>query len=136
MDRTAAFYSQPTYVQRGGGLPIYSGSRRQRGGNVFGALKSFFMPLLGNVKRTAVRHVKRQALGLAKDLARDAFSGRNIGESLKQRGIQRVKQLGKDVLHDTVMTPTTRKAATNKRKAAANTVKRPVRKRRRVGRNF
>ena len=134
MDRTAHFYSQPTYTQRGGGLPVYSGSRRQRGGNVLGAIKSFVMPILGGVKQTALRHAKRQAFGLAKDVAFDAFRGRNIGESLKERGIQHAKELGKGVLRDTV-----RGVAgpfSSKRKATSNTVKRPLKKRRKIGKNF
>ena len=97
MDRTANFYSQPTYVQQGG-LPIYSGSRRQRGGGVLGAIKSFFMPILGNVAKRGVQ----SALGLAKDVAIDAFTGRKITDSLKNRGIKRAKQLGVDTFKDVV----------------------------------
>ena len=44
MDHTAAFYSRPSYV--GGAGPIFSGARRQRGGSVFGALKSIVSLLL------------------------------------------------------------------------------------------
>lgn len=50
MDRTATFYSQPSYVQRGAGLPVYSGSRRQRGGSVLGAVKNFIMPVVSGLK--------------------------------------------------------------------------------------
>ena len=94
MDRTAKFYAYPSYV--GGGLPIYSGSRRQRGGSVLGAIKRFFMPILGKLaKRGAV-----SALDFAKGVATDAFTGKNIKESLKTRGINQVKRLGSDTLHD------------------------------------
>ena len=134
MDRTAAFYSQPSYVQRGGGFPVYSGSRRQRGGNIFGALKRLIAPILGNVKNTAVRHAKRQAWNMAKDVAFDAFRGRNIGESLKERGIHHAKQLGKDVLRDTTRSIT--RPNLRKRKAPAKTVKRTRGKRRKVAKNF
>ena len=94
MDRTANFYAHPSYV--GGGLPVYSGSRRQRGGSVLGALKRFFMPIFGKlVKRGAV-----SALDLAKGVAVDAFTGKNIKESLKTRGINQAKRFGIDTLHD------------------------------------
>lgn len=97
MDRTAQFYSQPTYV-RGGMMPVFAGSRRQRGGSVLGALKSFFLPLL----RTVGRKGTRAALGLATDVIGDVTSGRNIKESLKRRGISRAKSLGGDLLGTTV----------------------------------
>lgn len=97
MDRTAHFYSQPTYAQRGG-LPVYSGSRRQRGGNVLGALKSFFLPILGNVAKRGVR----SAFGLAKGVAKDAFAGKDIRSSLKNRGIARAKKLGMHAFNEVV----------------------------------
>ena len=118
MDRTASFYAQPSYA-RGGGLPIFSGSRRQRGGNVLGALKSFFMPLFGKVAKRGVG----SAVNLAKNVALDAFSGKNIQQSLKSRGLKQAKQFGMDILNDTVNhinTPRT----TAPRKAAAASRKR------------
>jgi len=97
MDRTAAFYSQPSYVQRGLGLPVYSGSRRQRGGSVLGALKGFVMPVINQVKKSA----KGEAWRLAKGLAADAIRGRNLTESVKTRGMESLKRLGKDVFINT-----------------------------------
>ena len=128
MDRTAAFYSQPTYVQRGAGLPIYSGSRRQRGGSILGALKGFIMPLLGGIKNKAVQRAKSEAWGLAKDVALDAFTGKNIKQSLKTRGLQHVKRLGKGVATDALASVTT--PVSRKRKAPVTKTKRPVKKRR------
>ena len=46
-DRTAAFYSGPSYTFRGAGFPVYSGSRRQRGGSILGALARNVLPALG-----------------------------------------------------------------------------------------
>ena len=102
MDRTATFYASPTYVQRGGGIPIFSGSRRQQGGGILGALKIFFMPLLQGVKQRVVNRAKSEAWGLAKNVALDAFRGKNIGSSLKTHGLQSAKRLGKNVILDTV----------------------------------
>lgn len=135
MDRTAAFYSQPSYVQRGGGgLPVYSGSRRQRGGSVLGAIKSFIMPFLGNVKQKAIQRAKQEAWGLAKGVALDAFHGRNIANSLKRRGIHHAKQLGKNVLYDATSAITD--PVRRKRKATTTKANRSLRKRRKVVRNF
>ena len=123
MDRTAHFYSQPTYVQRGAGLPVYSGSRRQRGGSILGALKGFIMPFLGGVKNRALKRAKSEAFGLVKDVALDAMSGKNVGQSLKTRGLQRAKRLGKGVVKDTagaIIGPATRQPVSRKR-AAKNT---------------
>ena len=130
MDRTAVFYSQPTYIQRGAGLPVYSGSRRQRGGSVLGALKGFLMPFLGSVKNQAIQRAKSEAWGLAKNVVLDAISGKNVAQSLKTRGIQRAKQLGKYVVRDTASAITGH--TSRKRKAV---IKGPPKKRKRVA-NF
>ena len=88
MDRTAAFYSAPSYQYRGaGGFPVFSGSRRQRGGSILGSIAKVAMPILGNIGKAALG----QAVGLAKDVAGDLAQGRNIGQSLKQHGLKRLK---------------------------------------------
>ncbi|MEL7306371.1 MAG: hypothetical protein AAGK05_00105 [Pseudomonadota bacterium] len=102
MDRTAAFYASPTYVQSGGGVPIFSGSRRQRGGGILGAIKNFFLPMLQGVKRQAINRAKSEVLGLAKNVAWDAIRGKNVGQSLKTHGLQSVKRIGKNVILDAV----------------------------------
>ena len=137
MDRTAAFYSQPSYVQRGGGLPVYSGSRRQRGGSILGAIKSLVMPFLGNLKQNAIRHAKQEAWNMAKGVAQDAMRGKNVVNSIKTRGIRHVKQLGKKMGRDTLNSiagPTSRIPTSRKRKSVPK--KAPAKKRRRVVKNF
>lgn len=134
MDRTAAFYASPTYIQRGSGaIPIFSGSRRQRGGSILGAMKNFFMPLLQGVKNVAVRRAKSAALGLAKNVAQDVMSGRNLGSSLKTRGLQSVRRLGKDVLQDAVSHV---KTTSRKRLKTPKKRKHPPAKRARKAENF
>ena len=132
MDRTAAFYSQPTYVQRGGGLPVYSGSRRQRGGSVLGSLKSMFMPIIDNIKASAIKNAKQEAWGLAKGLAWDAFRGKNMANSFKERGLHHAKQLGKNTIRDAVGIV----SAPIKRKRQAIRKKRPLKRRKRTAKNF
>ena len=88
MDRTAAFYSAPSYHYRGaGGFPIFSGSRRQRGGGILGSLAKMAMPVLKTVGKAALG----EAVGFAKDVAGDIAQGRNVGQSLKQHGLKRLK---------------------------------------------
>ena len=92
MDRTAAFYSIPTYTH-GGGIPIFSGSRRQRGGSIFGSLKRFFMPILYGLGKKVAKQGARQAVGLAKDVVGDAFMFRNVNDSVKRHGKRRALNL-------------------------------------------
>ena len=94
MDRTAEFYSRPTYAFRGAGFPVYSGSRRQRGGSVLGSLKKFIVPFGKNLLKTGAS----QALGLAADVANDVMRGRSLKSSLIQHGKARAKNLGKAAL--------------------------------------
>ena len=94
MDSTAYFYSRPSYATGAGA--IFSGARRQRGGSIFGALKSIVAPLLSGVGRSLKRNVIRNAVGLANDVVTDVSSGKNIKTSLmtrgKQRGLNMLKQ--------------------------------------------
>ena len=96
MDPTASFYSGPSYVFRGHGFPIYSGSRRQRGGSIFGALKSMAIPFLKNAAKRGIR----RAVSFVTDVAGDVFTGSNVKESLKKRGKSHAIKLGKDVASD------------------------------------
>lgn len=93
MDRTAAFYSRPSYMSGGGA--IFAGARRQRGGSILGALKKVVKPFANNFGKS----IKSNALGLAKDVIGDVVKGRNIGSSLLTRG----KQRGLKTLKQTVM---------------------------------
>ena len=91
MDRTAHFYASPSYV--GSGFPVFAGSRRQRGGNIFGAIARAVLPTLKTVGKRALSSLGRQGIGLAKDVALDAFRGRNVVDSLKARAPSRVRNV-------------------------------------------
>lgn len=95
MDRTAQFYSGPSY---GGGIPIFTGARRQRGGSILGALKSFFVPLVSGFAKKGAR----AAMNVAQNVVGDAISGRNVKTSLKQHGIKAAKRLGGEMLSSAV----------------------------------
>ena len=104
MDRTAAFYSAPSYQYRGaGGFPVFAGSRRQRGGSILGSIAKVAMPILGNIGKAALG----QAVGLAKDVAGDLAQGRNIGQSLKQHGLKRLKNTAMSSLSNITGRPPT-----------------------------
>ena len=92
MDRTAAFYSRPSYDFRGGGgFNVFSGSRRQRGGNALGTLKNIFAPVAKVLGPAAVT----AGVGLAQDVIRDKMAGKNLKDSFlehgKARGLDLVK---------------------------------------------
>ena len=102
MDATASFYSHPVY---GAGLPIYAGSRRQRGGSVLGALARTALPVLKRIGRQAVKTATRQGIGMAKDVVLDTFKGHNIKDSFKERGKQHLKAFGTRLIGDALRRP-------------------------------
>lgn len=98
MSSTSAFYSRPSYLSGAG--TIYSGARRQRGGSVFGAIKSIVTPLISTIgrslKKNVLPNVINNAAGFANDVVGDIATGKNVKESLinrgKQRGLRTLKQ--------------------------------------------
>lgn len=95
MDRTAAFYSGPSYRYGGGAMPVFSGSRRHRGGSIFGSLKSFFMPILSSLGKRVAKQGAREAVGLAGDVVKDAFMFKNVNDSLARNAKKRALGLSK-----------------------------------------
>ena len=103
MDATARFYSQPSYV--GGGFPVFAGSRRQRGGGIFGSLAKMVLPALKSVGSSVLRNVGREAVGLARDVADTALSGQGLSgirQTLQQQGLKRLRSVGRDALATTL----------------------------------
>lgn len=82
MDDTLAFYSRPSHEYRGAGFPVFAGSRRQRGGSIFGSLKRLFLPVAKNIGK----NILKSGIGLARDVASDAMMGKDIKDSLLKRG--------------------------------------------------
>ena len=95
MDRTAAFYSAPSYRYGGGAMPVFSGSRRQRGGSIFGAFKRLFMPIITSLGKKLAKKGAQQAVGLAGDVVKDAFMFKDIKQSLANNGKKRAFDFGK-----------------------------------------
>ena len=128
MDATARFYSQPSYV--GGGFPVFSGSRRQRGGGIFGALAKMVLPVLKNVGSSVLRTAGREAVGLASDVAQSALSGQGLSgirQTLQQQGLKRLRNVGQNALRTTVDEFRRRPSATR----ASSSPSAPLRKRQR-----
>ena len=132
MDRTSNFYSQPSYV--GGGFPVFSGSRRQRGGSIFGALSRVVLPMLKNFGRRALGHAVKKALGVGEHVLFDTMRGANPRQSLMKHGKQAAKEFltdGSRTALNTAMSKMSgpmpsRKRAASKHKAT------PLKKRRKV----
>ena len=91
MDRTADFYSRPSYDFRGSGFNVFTGSRRQRGGAIFGSIKSAFMPIAKNLGKVALA----SGIGLAQDLIRDRLRGKNLKDSIMEHGKSRALDFAK-----------------------------------------
>ena len=95
-DPTAHFYSQPSYI--GAGFPVFSGSRRQRGGNILGSLSKLILPALKAAGRAFLHRGSREAIGLAGDAGMAALSGRGkagLMQTLRNRGLKRLSNAGK-----------------------------------------
>ena len=92
MDRTATFYSSPSY-RFGSGIPIFSGARRQRGGSVFGSIKTVLQPVITALGRKIAKQGAKSAVGLARDVAMDALAFKNINDSVLKHGKKRALAL-------------------------------------------
>ena len=95
-DPTAHFYSQPSYI--GAGFPVFSGSRRQRGGNILGSLSKLILLALKAAGRSFLHRGSREAIGLAGDAGMAALSGRGkagLMQTLRNRGLKRLSNAGK-----------------------------------------
>ena len=98
MDHTADFYSRPSQEFRGGAFPVFSGSRRQRGGGFFGSIKNFFMPILKKLGKNLLS----EATGLVGDVTKDTLMFRDPRTSLKNNARKRLINVGKDAAQDTL----------------------------------
>ena len=126
MSSTSSFYAQPSYVSGAGA--IFSGARRQRGGSIFGALKSVVAPFISGIGRSLKKNAMTNALGLATDMIGDLATGKNMKASLLNRG----KERGLKTLQQTFTGTRQRrkpKRLNAKRKQRGSGKKRPLRKR-------
>ncbi len=94
MDLTAQFYSRPSHDFRGGAFHVFAGSRRQRGGSIFGSLKRFFTPIAKMLGTSLLSH----GANLARNVAEDAIAGRNVKNALLNRGKAAAMDFGKDAI--------------------------------------
>ena len=85
------FYNSPSYMS--GGYTVYGGTRRQRGGSIFGSIRKMFAPVgrraideVKNVATLAARKTAAKGAQVLSGVALDAIRGRNIGDSFKKRG--------------------------------------------------
>ena len=120
MNRTHVFYSRPSYV--GGSFPIYSGSRRQRGGTIFGAGNREFLPDATTMNR-------KQVSSYMDDVANDVLEGKSVTDSMKERAA--------DVLNEGIKRATRMadRAIVNKlnnRRRRPGVISRPAAKRARI----
>ena len=137
MDKTAEFYSRPSYEFRGGNFPVFAGARRQRGGSIFGSLKRLFMPIAKKVGKSLFSH----GIGLAQDVMQDTSSGSSFKDSIKRRGKSRAINFGKDAARHGLNTLSDMigkggRRVSRKRKRRAKSSKRRPKKKRRTTTNF
>lgn len=83
--------------QAGYGIPVFVGGRSQKGhglGSFFGGLGRMVLPWL----KTGGKALLKEGLGTGLQIAQDALSGRNFGESMRDRA----KAAGQRLLHGAV----------------------------------
>ena len=131
MDHTAAYYSKPSYQLGGGSFAVFSGSRRQRGGNILGALAKAVVPTLKSVGKAVGRSALKQAVGFASDVAGDVLAGQNIGRSLKRRGKARALNVARTAGSKGVKAMQNAVGATSRKRPAQSASRQ--KKKRRVG---
>lgn len=133
MDRTSTFYSHPSHV--GGGFPVFSGSRRQRGGSIFGALSRTVLPMLRSFGKRALGHAAKKALGLGQHVLFDTMRGVNPRQSLMKHGKQAAKEFLTDsgrMALNTVMSNRSSGSMPSRKRVAPKHKAAPAKKRRRV----
>jgi hypothetical protein len=84
----------PRLQQEGFGEYYRANLPRQRGsgfGSFFKSIGRFLLPLVR-------RHVLPHALSTAKNVMGDVLEGKNVGESLKEHGLEGIKEVGRSLL--------------------------------------
>ena len=117
MDRTASFYSQPSYHFRGAGFPVFSGSRRQRGGGILGSIGKMITPMLGNLGKSIGRAALKRGVSFASDIAKDVMTGKKLTDSMKTRGKQHAIGIAKSAARQGLNTIIGRKANVSRKRA-------------------
>ena len=95
-------YHLPYVNQKGaGGMPVFYGSRYQRGMGLGSMFKSFFRWIAPIVKTHAVPVIKdaakfvgTEAVKTATNIASDAIEGKNFNESVKERAKETIENFG------------------------------------------
>ena len=137
MDHTAAFYSRPFYGA--GGVPVFSGSRRQKGGSIFGAFQRFFIPIAKAFGKKIAKRGAQQAVGLAKDVVKDAFLSRNVSNSALKHGKKRALDLtryaadeGLSTLENMIGSGDPQQSLRKRKRSTKRAQSKPAKKRRRT----
>jgi len=86
----------PRRQQSGGGEFYRANLTRQRGagiGSFFKSVGRFLLPLVR-------KHVLPHAVSTAKNVVSDVIEGRNVLQTLKQHGLEGIKDVGKSLIDD------------------------------------
>nr|DAC81376.1 TPA_asm: cupiennin [Orchesella springtail adintovirus] len=135
IDQLTRLYSPQKGRGLDDGLQFYKSSyRRQKGaglGGIFGSIARHLIPFAKNVLFPAAKkYLAPHAKIAARSLAGDILSGRNVRESIKDRGSTAIKGIGHDILNQSG-TGRTRKRKINKLAQLARKRKAVKRKKRR-----
>jgi hypothetical protein len=104
-------YAIPMVQSGGRGMPVYSGQRRQMGGNLFSTIKRLAMPLLRHlwpIIKAAGKRVGKSALNVGTGLASDLVSGRakQIPKNFRNRSKAEINSLGQEFIGQDIFSET------------------------------
>ena len=77
---------------------MYSGSRRQRGGGILGALARIAMPMAKRLGTSVLRTAKKEGLRLGANVVSDLAQGRSIKDSLVDHGKTAARNISQKTL--------------------------------------
>ena len=90
-DTSRGMYEDYYMAQRGSGVPVFQGSRGQRGHGLGSMLSGLFRSAVPILKR-GLAAFGRHALRTGAQIANDVADGQNLGESAKRRVGDRIKR--------------------------------------------
>lgn len=98
-DASRDMYESYYLKQSGSGVPVFVGSRGQRGHGIGSVLGGLFRSAVPMLKR-GLANFGRQALRTGLDIANDVVEGGNFRESAKRHAVSGLKDFARNTIKD------------------------------------
>lgn len=128
-DASRDMYESYYLKQSGSGMPVYVGSRGQRGHGIGSVLGGLFRSAVPMLKR-GLANFGRHALKAGLDIANDVVEGGDFRESAKRHAVSGLKDFARDTIKDisTSEVLSNQSGSGRRRRRRARTVKRKASK--------